>query len=105
MNREKASALIEAGRMRAAGHAAVARAKQNGNWEAAYDSFKTKTIPPDLEAALDANQTAKAFFATLEARNRYAILFRVQTAKKPETRARRIEQFVTMLANSQKIHP
>ena len=104
INREKALALIEAGRMQPAGHAAIGRAKENGNWEAAYDSFKTKTIPPDLEAALDANQRAKTFYATLEAHNRYAILFRVQTAKKPETRARRIEQFITMLANHEKLH-
>ena len=90
--------------MQPAGHAAIGRAKQNGNWEAAYDSFRTKTIPADLQAALDANSKAKEFYATLEAHNRYAILWRVQTAKKPETRASRIQKFVAMLANSETLH-
>lgn len=104
INREKVLALIEAGQMQPAGHAAIDRAKENGNWEAAYDSFKTKTIPPDLQAALDANPRAKAFYETLKSNNRYAILWRVQTAKKPETRARRIETFVTMLENGETLH-
>ncbi len=104
INREKVLALIEAGRMQAPGQAAIDRAKENGNWDAAYDSFKTKTIPLDLQAALDANPRAKAFYATLQAHNRYAILWRVQTAKRPETRARRIETFVTMLENGETLH-
>ena len=105
INREAAAALIECGRMKPAGLAAVERAKQDGRWAAAYDGQKKATVPDDLQAALDQNPKAKAFFATLDSKNRYAVLFRVHTAKKPETRARRIEQFVVMLARHEKLHP
>ncbi len=104
INREKAEELIKNGRMQAAGLAAINRAKQNGRWDAAYDSHRTATVPDDLQAALEQNPAAQAFFATLDSANRYAILWRVQTAKKAETRARRIAQFVTMLENHEKIH-
>jgi uncharacterized protein YdeI (YjbR/CyaY-like superfamily) len=83
----------------------VERAKKDGRWEAAYDSPSRSTVPPDLEAALKKNKKAAAFFETLNAANRYAILYRVQTAKKPETRAARIEKFVAMLAQGEKLHP
>lgn len=105
INREAASALIQCGRMKSAGLAAVERAKQDGRWSAAYEGQKKATVPDDLQAALDQNPKAKAFFATLDSKNRYAVLFRVHTAKKPETRARRIEQFVNMLARREKLHP
>ena len=105
INREKALALIESGKMKPAGLAEVERAKQDGRWEQAYDSPAGATIPPDLQAALNKNLRAKAFFATLESRNRYAILWRVQTAKKAETRAKRIALFVGMLERGEKIHP
>jgi uncharacterized protein YdeI (YjbR/CyaY-like superfamily) len=105
INREKASALIKAGKMAAPGLAQVDRAKKDGRWEAAYDGQKQAAIPPDLAKALAANRRAFRFFETLEARNRYAILFRIHTAKKPETRARRIEAFVEMLARHERIHP
>jgi uncharacterized protein YdeI (YjbR/CyaY-like superfamily) len=105
INREKAVALIEAGEMKPAGLAEVERAKKDGRWEAAYDSQSRATVPPDLGKALAANPRAAAFFQTLESYNRYAILFRVQTAKKPETRAARIEKFVAMLAKHEKVHP
>jgi uncharacterized protein YdeI (YjbR/CyaY-like superfamily) len=105
INREKALALIECGKMQAAGLAEIERAKQDGRWEQAYDSQSKAAIPPDLQAALDKNARAKAFFATLESRNRYAILWRVQTAKKAETRARRIVESVGMLERGEKIHP
>lgn len=105
INREKALALIESGKMQAAGRAEIERAKQDGRWEQAYDSPSGSKVPPDLQAALDKNSKAKAFFATLESRNRYAVLWRVQTAKKAETRAKRIAQFVDMLARREKIHP
>ena len=105
INRTKAMELIESGRMKPAGLAAIERAKQNGQWEAAYDSHRTASVPEDLQAALDHNSKAKAFFATLDSTNRYAILWRVQTAKKAETRARRIEQFVSMLEKHEKLHP
>jgi uncharacterized protein YdeI (YjbR/CyaY-like superfamily) len=105
INRTKADELIKNGRMQPAGLAAIDRAKQNGQWEAAYDSHRTATVPNDLQAALNHHPKAKSFFATLDSANRYAILWRLQTAKKAETRARRIEQFVTMLENHEKIHP
>ena len=104
INREKALGLIASGEMQAAGLAAIARAKESGQWEAAYDSFSRATVTPDLQAALDANEPAKAFFATLDRTNRYAVLWRIQTAKKAETRARKIQQLVEMLGRGEKIH-
>jgi uncharacterized protein YdeI (YjbR/CyaY-like superfamily) len=104
-NRAKAEALIANGTIRPAGLAAVERARADGRWDSAYDSASTATIPPDLAAALAGNSKAAAFFATLEARNRYSILYRLQTAKKEETRARRLKQFVEMLERGEKIHP
>lgn len=105
INREKALALIKNGKMQTAGHREIERARNDGRWEAAYDSAKTSVIPPDLEAALDKNAKAHAFFKSLDSGNRYAVLFRIQTAKKAETRARKIQQFVEMLARNEKIHP
>lgn len=104
INRDKALALIAAGEMKAPGLAEVERAKRDGRWEAAYDSQSRATVPEDLAAALGANARAKAFFATLDAQNRYAVLFRIHTAKKAETRAKRIALFVDMLARNEKIH-
>lgn len=94
INKEKAEALVASGRMRPAGRLEIERAKQDGRWEAAYASASSSTVPDDLQEALDANPKAKKFFATLNSKNRFAILFRVQTAKKPETRARKIAQFI-----------
>jgi uncharacterized protein YdeI (YjbR/CyaY-like superfamily) len=105
INRDKALALIASGQMRAAGLAEVERAKQDGRWQAAYDSASTAKAPPDFSAALAKSERASAFFKTLESRNRYALLFRIQGAKKPETRARKIQQFVAMLERGEKIHP
>jgi len=96
--------LTAAGRMRPAGLAQVEAARADGRWEAAYDGQSSATIPPDLQAALDANPAAAAFFATLRGANRYAVLYRVQDAKRPETRARRIERFVAMLARGETLH-
>ena len=104
INVDKVAALIEAGRMQAPGHAQIEAAKADGRWAQAYDSAKTATMPEDLQAALDANPKAKAFFATVNASNRYAVLWRVQTAVKPETRARRIELLVDMLARGETVH-
>ena len=104
-NRDFATALIEAGEMEPAGLREVERAKADGRWDAAYDAPSTATVPDDLQAALDANPAAAEFFAGLDRQNRYAILHRVQTAKRPETRARRIEKFVAMLAAGEKIYP
>ena len=105
INKQKVEALIAAGRMRPAGMREIELAKQDGRWDAAYASATASTIPDDLQQALDANRKAKAFFASLDSRNRYAILFRIQNVKKAETRARKIAQFVAMLANGEKIHP
>ena len=105
INTAKAEALIAAGRMRPAGLLEVERARQDGRWAAAYASSSTATIPEDLQQAFDANKKAQAFFATLNSQNRYAILFRIQNVKKAETRARKIAQYVEMLARGEKLHP
>ncbi|MGW2335770.1 YdeI/OmpD-associated family protein [Streptomyces sp. NPDC001685] len=105
VNRDKVAALIEQGRMQPAGQAEIDRAKADGRWDAAYDSSRTAAVPDDLAAALAAEPAAAEFFEALDRQNRYAILYRVQDAKKPETRARRIEKFVAMLAKGEKLHP
>ena len=105
INCARAGALIAAGRMRPAGLAEVERAKADGRWEAAYDGQRTATVPEDLRRALDASPAARDFFATLSGANRYAILYRVQDAKRPDTRTRRIAQFVEMLAERRTLHP
>ncbi|MFE1433581.1 YdeI family protein [Streptomyces griseoaurantiacus] len=104
INRDKATALVEQGRMRPPGQAEIDRARADGRWAAAYDGARTATVPEDLAAALAAVPAAAAFFETLDRRNRYAVLYRVQDAKKAETRARRIEKFVEMLARGEKPH-
>ena len=105
INRDKALALVAAGRMRAAGQNEIERAKADGRWAAAYDGGRAATVPPDLQAAFDANPKAQTFFAALDSTNRYAVLFRLQTAKRAETRARRLANFVAMLARGEKLHP
>jgi uncharacterized protein YdeI (YjbR/CyaY-like superfamily) len=105
INREKALTLIEAGAMQPAGLAEVERAKQDGRWDMAYDPPSRATVPDDLQAALAKNARAAAFFLTLDARNRYAVLWRVQTARKVETRQKRIAVLVAMLARGEKVHP
>jgi uncharacterized protein YdeI (YjbR/CyaY-like superfamily) len=104
-NRTKAEALIAAGRMQPSGLAEIERARSDGRWDAAYDGARTAEMPPDLQRALDARPEARAFFARLDSANRYAVLWRVQTAKRPETRIRRIETLVEMLARGEKIQP
>ena len=105
INRAAAEAMIERGEMKPAGLAEVERAKADGRWERAYDSPKTATVPDDLRAALDAEPAAAQLFDELDGNNRYAILHRIQDAKRPETRARRIAQFVGMLARGETLHP
>jgi uncharacterized protein YdeI (YjbR/CyaY-like superfamily) len=104
INRDKATALIERGDMEAPGQAEITRAKADGRWDAAYDSPRTSTVPADFAKALATKPRAVAFFEQLNGANRYAILWRLQTAKRPETRAKRIAQFVAMLARGEKIH-
>jgi len=101
INTEKAAVLIKSGRMRPRGLAAIEAAKASGRWESAYQPWSNADAPPELQAALDRSPRAKAFFETLRGRNRYAIIYRVQTAKKPETRAKRIADFIAMLEKGQ----
>ena len=105
INRDKVTALQKAGKLQPPGQAEVDRAKKDGRWDQAYDSPRTAEVPEDLANALKANKKAAAFFAQIDGANRYAILWRVQTAKKPETRQARIELFVAMLARGETIHP
>jgi uncharacterized protein YdeI (YjbR/CyaY-like superfamily) len=105
INRDKALLLIETGRMAPPGLKEVERAQSDGRWDAAYDSASSSTVPADFQAALDASPRAQAFFATLNGSNRYAVLFRIQTAKKAETRAKRIQDFTHMLERHEKLHP
>ncbi len=105
VNREKVERFITEGVMKPAGLRAVEQARANGQWDRAYDSHATATVPDDLEAALRRNRKAREFFATLSSTNRYAILWRLQTAVRAETRARRLEQFVAMLAAGKTLHP
>jgi uncharacterized protein YdeI (YjbR/CyaY-like superfamily) len=103
-NRERAAELIEQGKMKPAGLHEIERAKRDGRWSAAYDSPKTMEVPDDFKKILAENPTAQAFFAQLDSRNRYAILYQIQNAKKPETRVRRIEKYVKMLNEQKKIY-
>jgi uncharacterized protein YdeI (YjbR/CyaY-like superfamily) len=105
VNCAKSLALIEQGRMQAAGQREVQSAQADGRWAGAYDSPRNAAVPPDLQAALELNTRSKAFFETLDRANRYAVLWRVQTAKRPETRAKWIERLVAMLGRHEKLHP
>jgi uncharacterized protein YdeI (YjbR/CyaY-like superfamily) len=104
VNREKAESLIAEGRMHRPGLAEVERAKSDGRWDAAYAPQSRARVPDDLRAELDRRPAAKAFFETLSSQNRYAILYRLQAAKRPETRARRLAQFVEMLERGETLH-
>ncbi|HEX3317202.1 MAG TPA: YdeI/OmpD-associated family protein [Solirubrobacteraceae bacterium] len=105
INRDKAERLIEAGEMQTPGLAEVERARADGRWDAAYEPQSRATIPEDLQAALDGTPAAAERFASLSSQNRYAILFRLRDAKRPETRARRLERFVAMLERGETPYP
>jgi len=105
INRARAQELVASGLMRPAGQREIERAKKDGRWDAAYAAQSTAQVSDDLAQALAKRKKAKAFFATLDSKNRYAILHRVHNAKKPETRAARIEKFVAMLAEGKTIYP
>ena len=105
INRDRVAALVARGAMKPVGLREVERAKADGRWEAAYDGQRAAAVPDDLRRELEGNAAAREFFATLDSANRYAILYRLQEAKKPETRARRLKTFVTMLSEGKKIHP
>ena len=104
INREKIEQLTNAGRMKPAGLEQVELAKADGRWDAAYASPSTIEVPEDLQQALDANPKAAEFFATLSGSNRYAVLYQLEDAKKPETRARRLEKFMGMLERGEKVY-
>jgi len=104
INREKIEALTKEGRMKPAGLEQVELAKSDGRWEAAYASPATVEMPDDLQAALDASPKAAEFWAGLNKSNRFAILYQLQDAKKPETRARRLEKFLGMLERGEKLY-
>lgn len=105
INREKAQQLIRDGRMRPAGQAEVKAAKADGRWQAAYAGQRSAAIPADLQRELDARPAAAEFFASLSSQNRYSILYRLDQAKRAETRARRLRQFVAMLEAGETLHP
>jgi uncharacterized protein YdeI (YjbR/CyaY-like superfamily) len=105
INRARAQELVALGRMRPAGLKEMERAKKDGRWDAAYPAQSTAQVPDDFARALAKNRKAKAFFETLDGKNRFAILYRVHGAKKPETRAARIEKFVAMLGEGETLHP
>jgi uncharacterized protein YdeI (YjbR/CyaY-like superfamily) len=105
VNCQKVLQLIASGQMQPAGLNAIESAKKNGRWDSAYDSQSRAAVPPDLQVALDANPRAKAFFAALDSINRYAVLFRIQTVKKAETRANKIRRFMEMLERHEPLHP
>lgn len=104
-NRQTAKRLIASGEMKPSGLRTVEEAKENGQWDKAYDPPSTATVPDDFQKELDNNEGAKIFFASLNSRNRYAILHRIQTAKKPQTRKKRIQQSIEMLKKNEKIYP
>lgn len=104
INRDKAEALVAAGRVRPAGMAEIEAAKADGRWEAAYEGQSTAKVPDDLQRELDANPAAAEFFAGLDGTNRYAIIYRLGDAKKPVTRERRLRKFIAMLERGEKIH-
>ena len=105
VNTEKAEALIAAGRMTEQELKAIENAKQNGNWDNAYEPQSVATMPEDFAKELEQNSKAKAFYDMLNGQNKYAILFRIKNAKKQETRTKRIQQFISMLERGEKIYP
>jgi uncharacterized protein YdeI (YjbR/CyaY-like superfamily) len=105
LNTSHAERLIEAGQMTRAGLAAIEAAKADGRWQAAYDSPRNAAPPDDFLQALEKNKKAKTFFKTLNRANIYAIVYRLQTAKKPETRERRMKKILEMLERGEKFHP
>jgi uncharacterized protein YdeI (YjbR/CyaY-like superfamily) len=105
INCAKVEAMIEQGVMQLAGQTEIDRAKADGRWDSAYEGSRTIQVPDDLQLALNANPKAAAFFKILNSQNRYAVLFRISTAVKPETKAKRIETLVAMLARGEKIYP
>lgn len=105
VNKEKAEALISSGRMKSSGYKAIKVAKENGQWDRAYESQSKSTLPEDFASELNKNSQAKQFYDMLDSQNKFAIVFRINNAKKQETRKKRIEQFISMLERHEKIYP
>jgi len=105
VNKERVEALIASGRMKSSGYKAIEVAKQNGQWDRAYESQSKATLPEDFASELDKSRQAKEFYDMLDSQNKYAILFRIHNAKKQETREKRIKQFIAMLERNEKIYP
>lgn len=105
VNKDKAELLIANGKMKPFGLKAIEAAKKNGQWENAYEPQSNATIPEDFALELEKSSEAKAFYDTLDRQNKYAITFRIHTAKKQETRVKRIKEFILMLENGEKIYP
>jgi uncharacterized protein YdeI (YjbR/CyaY-like superfamily) len=105
VNRAKAERLINSGRMKPAGLRAIDRAREGGEWDGAYDSSRTANVSPEFQKALDKSKRASAFFAKLDSANRYAVLWRVQTARSAELRAKRIAEIIAMLEKRETFHP
>jgi uncharacterized protein YdeI (YjbR/CyaY-like superfamily) len=105
INRDRALELIDRGEMQPAGMREIERAQADGRWDAAYEPASTAAVPDDLQRALDAEPRARETFAALDSRNRYAVLHRIAEARRPETRARRIEKHVAMLAEGRSPYP
>ncbi|HEV8410327.1 MAG TPA: YdeI/OmpD-associated family protein [Gemmatimonadaceae bacterium] len=105
VNRAKAERLIESGRMKTPGLKAIERAREGGEWDSAYDSARTAMVSPDFQDALDSAKGAAAFFAKLDSANRYAMLWRIQTARGPALRAKRIAEIIAMLKKKETFHP
>ena len=105
LNRDRAEALVAEGRMRPAGLAAIDAARADGRWDAAYEPPSTAEVPPDLERELARDRSAREAFEALDGANRYAIIWRLNDAKRPETRERRLKKFIEMLRRGERIHP
>jgi uncharacterized protein YdeI (YjbR/CyaY-like superfamily) len=105
VNRAKAERLIDGGRMKPSGHRAIERAREGGEWDSAYDSSRTAAVSPEFQAALDKSKPAAAFFAKLNSANRYAVLWRIQTARTAALRAKRIAEMIAMLKKQETFHP
>ncbi|RUS46174.1 bacteriocin-protection protein [Cohnella sp. AR92] len=105
VNKDKAEQLIANGRMKNSGYKSIEEAQKNGNWDKAYESQRIASLPEDFAIELERNSEAKAFYDTLDKQNKYAIVFRINTAKKQETRDKRIRQFIQMLEEGKKIYP
>ena len=105
INKDKVAELIASGQMKPAGLREVERARSDGRWDAAYEGQRNAAVPEDLQEALNKSAKARKFFDTLNSQNRYAILYRIHEAKRPETRAARIKKFVAMLSQHEKLYP